>query len=69
MFFVYTYNIFMKIKYSETFNKWLIKLKDNNAKTRIITRLRRIKTTNNFGDYKSLGDNFLIGTMIKYKRK
>ena len=55
----------MKIKYSETFNKWLIKLKDINAKTRIITRLRRIEATNNLGDYKSLG-NGLYEIRIDY---
>ena len=55
----------MKIKYSETFNKWLMKLKDINAKTRIITRLRRIEATNNLGDYKSLG-NGLYEIRIDY---
>lgn len=44
----------MIIKFSETFNKWLKKLKDSQVKTRILKRLERI-SNDNFGDIKSVG--------------
>ena len=47
----------MILDFSETFKKWLEKLKDRNAYYRITMRLRRIEDTNNLGDYKSVGDN------------
>jgi putative addiction module killer protein len=40
---------------TETFNKWLLKLKNNEAVNRILKRLTRIKIDNNLGDYKALG--------------
>ena len=47
----------MRIRFTETFNKWFIKLKDLKAKIRITKRLERIKEDNNMGDVKSLGDS------------
>ncbi len=43
------------IKQTDTFSKWLKKLKDIKGKVSIIRRIDRIKQ-GNFGDYKSIGD-------------
>ncbi len=43
------------IKQTDTFSKWLHKLKDIQAKVSILRRIDRIKD-GNFGDYKSVGD-------------
>jgi len=43
------------IKQTETFLKWLKKLKDIKGKVSILRRVERMKS-GNFGDYKSLGD-------------
>jgi len=45
-----------KIKETEHFSKWLLKLKDIKGKVSILRRIKRVKE-GNFGDYKSLGDN------------
>jgi len=42
------------IKETETFSKWLIKLKDIQAKVSILRRIERVKE-GNFGDHKSVG--------------
>ena len=42
------------IKQTETFSKWLKKLKDVKGKVSIIRRIDRIRQ-GNFGDYKSIG--------------
>ena len=47
----------MQVKITSIFDKWLIKLKDKKAKEKIVIRIKRIKETNNLGDYKSVGDN------------
>ena len=39
---------------SETFSKWLIKLKDIQAKVSILRRIERVRD-GNFGDHKSIG--------------
>ena len=44
------------IKQTNTFSKWLSKLKDIKAKVSILRRIDRMKL-NNFGDYKSIGNN------------
>lgn len=44
------------IKQTDTFSKWLHKLKDTKAKVSIIRRIDRIKK-GNFGDHKPVGDN------------
>ena len=43
------------IKQTDTFTKWLTKLKDIQGKVAILRRLDRVKE-GNFGDYKPLGD-------------
>lgn len=43
------------IKQTDTFLKWLKKLKDVKGKVSILRRVERMKS-GNFGDYKSLGD-------------
>lgn len=43
------------IKQTDTFLKWLKKLKDVKGKVFILRRVERMKS-GNFGDYKSLGD-------------
>ncbi|MEA3554506.1 MAG: type II toxin-antitoxin system RelE/ParE family toxin [Campylobacterota bacterium] len=43
------------IKQTDTFSKWLKKLKDIQAKVSIIRRIDRIKK-GNFGDHKSIGN-------------
>ncbi|MEK6660004.1 MAG: type II toxin-antitoxin system RelE/ParE family toxin [Campylobacterota bacterium] len=43
------------IKQTDTFLRWLKKLKDIKGKVSILRRVERMKSSN-FGDYKSLGD-------------
>ena len=43
------------IKQTDTFSKWLKKLKDIKGKVSILRRIDRIKD-GNFGDHKSVGD-------------
>ena len=43
------------IKQTDTFSKWLKKLKDIKGKVSILRRIDRIKD-GNFGDYKSVGN-------------
>jgi len=45
-----------KVKETENFSKWLLKLKDIRGKISIIRRVKRMKL-GNFGDHKSLGQN------------
>jgi len=44
-----------KVKESDLFSKWLVKLKDVQGKVAIIRRVKRVRA-GNFGDHKSLGD-------------
>jgi putative addiction module killer protein len=44
------------VKQTDTFLKWLKKLKDTQAKVSILRRIERMKK-DNFGDYKSIGNN------------
>lgn len=44
------------INQTETFSKWLLKLKDIKGKVSIIRRIDRAKS-GNFGDHKSVGEN------------
>lgn len=44
------------IKETETFSKWLKRLKDIKAKVSILRRIDRIRF-GNFGDHKGLGEN------------
>jgi len=45
-----------RIKQTDIFSKWLIKLKDIKGKVAILRRIERVKN-GNFGDYKSVGLN------------
>jgi len=44
-----------KVKESDLFSKWLVKLKDVQGKVAIIRRVKRVQA-GNFGDHKSVGD-------------
>ena len=44
------------IKQTDTFSKWLKKLKDIEGKVAVIRRIDRIKN-GNFGDHKAVGDD------------
>jgi len=44
-----------KVKESDLFSKWLVKLKDIQGKVAIIRRVKRVRA-GNFGDHKSVGD-------------
>lgn len=46
----------IEILRTDEFAKWLKRLKDLDAKSRINLRIRRISLTGNLGDYKSVGD-------------
>jgi putative addiction module killer protein len=43
------------IKQTDTFSKWLFKLKDIQGKVSVLRRIDRVKN-GNFGDYKAVGD-------------
>ena len=44
------------IEQTDSFSKWLRKLKDLNAKARILKRLQKIAMDGDFGDRESVGD-------------
>ena len=44
----------MIILATKEFNRWLLRLKDNNAKAKILLRLQRIEKKDHFGDSKHL---------------
>ena len=46
----------IEVHRTDEFAKWLKRLKDQNAKSRINLRIRRIALTGNLGDYKPVGD-------------
>ena len=46
----------MKIITTEIFDKWLEKLKDDQARQKIQVRIRRIQNHDYFGDFKFVGD-------------
>jgi len=46
------------IKQTDTFSKWLLKLKDIQGKVSVLRRIDRVKS-GNFGDYKAVGDGVL----------
>ena len=51
----------IEIVQSETFARWIVKLRDRQAVARINARLRRLTETGNFGDAKALHDG--VGEM------
>ena len=44
------------IKQTQSFSKWLLKLKDLRGRVAVVRRIERMKI-GNYGDYKSVGDN------------
>ena len=46
----------IEVRRTDEFAKWLKRLKDSDAKSRINLRIRRIILTGNLGDYKPVGD-------------
>ena len=46
----------IEVRRTDEFARWLKRLKDPDAKSRINLRIRRIALTGNLGDYKSVGD-------------
>ena len=52
---VYIFNT-IEVRRTDEFAKWLKRLKDSDAKSRINLRIRRIALTGNLGDYKPVGD-------------
>ena len=46
----------IEVRRTDEFAKWLKRLKDSDAKSRINLRIRRITLTGNLGDYKPVGD-------------
>lgn len=56
------------------FNKWLPKLKDSKAKSKILFRIQKIESDGHFGDCKSVSEgimeiliNFAKGYRVKFK--
>jgi len=47
------------IEKTEEFDKWLKKLKDSIAKSKIIFRIQKIETEGHFGDCESVGNGIL----------
>lgn len=45
----------IEVRQIETFSDWLRKLRDENARSRILIRIRRL-SLGNFGDVKSVGE-------------
>ena len=45
----------IEVRRTDEFARWLKRLKDSNAKSRINLRIRRISLTGNLGDCKSVG--------------
>ena len=46
----------IEVRRTDEFARWLKRLKDSDAKSRINLRIRRIVLTGNLGDYKPVGD-------------
>ena len=46
----------LELRRTDEFAKWLKRLRDADAKSRINLRIRRISLTGNLGDYKPVGD-------------
>ena len=61
---VYTSNV-IEVRRTDEFAKWLKRLKDSDAKSRINLRIRRIALTGNLGDYKPVEDG-VHGPRINY---
>lgn len=46
----------LDVRRTDEFARWLKRLKDPDAKSRINLRIRRVALTGNLGDYKPIGD-------------
>jgi putative addiction module killer protein len=64
------------IEKTSEFDKWLKKLKDFKAKSKIILRIQKLETDEHFGDCKPVGDgiremriNFSKGYRIYFKER
>jgi len=64
------------IEKTSEFDKWLRKLKDFKAKSKIILRIQKLETDEHFGDCKPVGDgiremriNFSKGYRVYFKEK
>ena len=62
------------IEKTSEFDKWLRKLKDLKAKTKIMFRIQKLETDEHFGDCKTVGDgimemriNFAKGYRVYFK--
>lgn len=55
------------IEKTEVFDKWLRKLKDRRAKSKILFRIQRIDEQGNFGDYEPVGEG-IIELRIHYAK-
>lgn len=64
------------IEKTSEFDKWIRKLKDIRAKSKILFRIQKLETDEHFGDCKSVGDgiselgvNYAKGYRIYFKEK
>jgi len=65
-----------KIDKTTEFDKWIRKLKDIRAKTKILFRIQKLETDEHFGDCKTVGDgisemriNYAKGYRVYFKDK
>lgn len=63
-------------KKTTEFDKWIRKLKDIRAKSKILFRIQKLETDEHFGDCKPVGDgisemriNYAIGYRVYFKEK
>ena len=64
------------IEKTSEFDKWIIKLKDIRAKSKILFRIQKLETDEHFGDCKPVGDgisemriNYAKGYRVYFKEK
>ena len=55
----------IEVTQTDEFARWLKRLKDANARARILVRIQRLSLTGNFGDAKPVGDG-VCETRIDY---
>jgi len=65
-----------RIDKTTEFDKWIRKLKDIRAKSKILFRIQKLETDEHFGDCKSVGDgisemriNYAKGYRVYFKEK
>jgi len=66
----------MIIQKTSAFEKWIRKLKDIRAKSKILFRIQKLETDEHYGDYKSVGSgifemriNYAKGYRIYFRKK